>query len=203
MADPTSKTAVAFRPKRQWKPKRRDKNVQRRRKRKRWWRKNKARLKAKRRVRYRQLKNNSLFKQWRKRRVKEKSKRRMRMAAEDPSVLESWFIFSDGPFRDIDMGYILDYDPDEEELLVYDVDEEEERVVSLTNFLRHSEFIEEADLDNFMLLMEQYYGDESDDLDIIPEEDEAPQEGFEIVHLDDPVMIERVARDWLLRKAQR
>lgn len=203
MAQTPSKTAAAFRPKRQWKPKRKDKNVKRRRQRKRWWRRNKARLSVKRRMRYRQLRNNSLFKAWRKKRVREKSKRRMRMASQMPEVPESWFIFSDDGILDIDMGYILDYDPDTEELLIHDVDEDEERVVSLSNFLRYSEFLEEADLDNFMLLMDQYYGEESDDLDIVDEDETAPPDSFEINRLPNQAIIERVAQRYLLTKARR
>jgi len=203
MAQTTPKAAAAFKPKRQWKPKRKDKNVKRRRQRKRWWRRNKARLSVKRRMRYRQLKNNSVFKAWRKKRIREKSKRRLRMASEMLEVPESWFIFSDDGILDIDMGYILDYDPDTEELLIYDVDEDEERVVSLSNFLRYSEFLEEADLDNFMLLMDQYYGDKSDDLDIVEKDEVAPPDSFEINRLPNQVLIERVAQRYLLNKARK
>lgn len=181
---------AVFRPKRQWKPKRRDRNIARRKKRKRWWRRNRNRIKMQRRRRYRRLRNNSLFKQWRKKRQREKAKRRMRFAAET-ALPESWFIFYDeqGPGQplDIDLGYILDYDPDTEELLIHDVDEESEKVVDLVQFLRHSEFLEEADLDNFDLLMDQYYGESADDLDIVPDSEVAPpdlaaiQEGRQIV----------------------
>jgi len=193
MAEPTVKTAVVFRPKRNWKPKRRDRNIPKRKKRKRWWRKNKFRLKIKRTQRRKQLRHNSMFKAWRKKRQGEKHKRRMRFATEG-MLPEVWFVFRDAAVPlDIDMGFIVDYDPDTEELLIFDVDENTEKVVQLDEFLTHSEFLEEADFDNFELMMDQFYGEPEDDLGIVPDEDEAPMEV--------PAMIERVARKFLLRTA--
>lgn len=191
MAEPTVKTAVVFRPKRNWKPKRRNRNIPQRKKRKRWWRKNKFRLKIKRNQRRKQLRHNSMFKAWRKKRQKEKHKRRMRFAAEG-ALPESWFIFRDDAVTlDIDLGFIQDYDPDTEELLVFDVDDGAEKVVTLDEFLTHSEFLEEADIDNFELIMDQFYGEPQDDLDIVPEEEEAP--------IGVAALIERVATRFLLR----
>jgi len=197
MVDQTAKTAVVFRPKRQWRPKRRDRNITRRKKRKRWWRRNKHRLKIKRRQRRRRLKNNALFKQWRRKRQRERHKRRMRFAAEgEPRLPESWFIFRDEAVPlDIDLGYIVDYDPDTEQLLIHDVDEGQDKTVDLDEFLSHSEFLEEADLDNFELMMDQFYGGPEDDLDIVEEHEEAP------IQVD--AIIERVARRYLLRAARR
>jgi hypothetical protein len=200
MGVPTVKTAVVFRPKRNWKPKRRDRNVTRRKKRKRWWRKNRHRLAIKRRQRQRRLKNNSMFKAWRKKRQREKVKRRMRFASLPGSfpAPESWFIFRDEAPFDIDLGYVKDYDPDAEELLIYDVDENEERVVGLDDFLTHSEFLEESDIANFLLYMDQFYGEQVDDLDIVEDEEQASRE-FEVLPVQ--AIIERVARSWLMRKA--
>jgi hypothetical protein len=196
MADATVKTAVVFQPKRQWKPKRRDRDISRRKKRKRWWRRNRQRLKIKRGQRRRQLKNNSLFKHWRKKRQREKQKRRMRFATEG-NLPEVWFIFRDEAVPlDIDLGYIVDYDPDTEELLVYDVDDDQEKTVDLDEFLSHSEFLEEADLDNFELLMDQYYGGPEDDLDIV-EEDEQSSDYEAPIEVD--AIIERVARRYILK----
>ena len=76
------KIAAIFRPKRNWKPKRRDRNISRRKGRKAWWRRNKNRVKLKRNRRRKMLKHNSMFKAWRKKRQKEKGKRRMRFGAE-------------------------------------------------------------------------------------------------------------------------
>lgn len=199
MADPTVKTAAVFKPKRKWKPKRRDRNIQRRKKRKRWWKRNRVKLKLDRKRRYKMLKHNSLFKGWRKKRQREKQKRRMRFGAEKASELPmSWFIFHDdaeeGKPIDIDMGYIVDYDPDTEELLIYDLDENVEKVVNLDDFLTHSEFLEEADLDNFELIMDQYYGGPEDDLDIVPDSEEAPRLEFEI---DEEDLSNKVASRWL------
>lgn len=193
----TVKTAVIFRPKRHWRPKRRDRDIPRRKKRKRWWRRNKHRLKIKRRQRRRRLRNNALFKQWRRKRQREKHKRRMRFAAAGETHFpESWFIFRDeGLPIDIDLGYLVDYDPDAEEFLVYDVDDDEEKVVALDDFLNHSEFLEEADLANFGLIMDQFYGSPQDDLDIIEEHEEAP--------IEVNAIIERVARRFLLDAARK
>jgi hypothetical protein len=208
MSDPIVKTAVVFRPKRNWKPKRRDRNIARRKKRRRWWRRNKNRLKIQRKQRRKQLRHNSMFKAWRKKRQREKHKRRMRFASFGETVFpESWFIFRDEAVDDIDLGYVVDYDPDTEELLVFDVDEQQEKVVNLDDFLTHSEFLEEADLDNFELIMDQYYGEDEDDLDLVDEDDEAPPEGlegfegFEIlkVEMAEP-MIKRVAQRWMHTK---
>ena len=174
MNDSNTKTAVVFRPKRQWKPKRRDRNITRRRKRKQWWRKNRFRLKSKRKRRQRQLANNSVFKAWRKKRQSEKVKRRFRMAF--PQFPESWFLFREELPETMGLGMVRDYDPDQEELLILDAETGEEKVVSLDQFLSHSEFLEGADLENFLLILDQFYGEPRDDLDIIPESEEAPQD---------------------------
>lgn len=200
MADPTVKTAAVFKPKRNWKPKRRDRNISRRKKRKGWWRRNKNRLKLGRRRRYKMMKHNSMFKGWRKKRQAQKAKRRMRFGAEGTTDLpQSWFVFHDdvpeGAPMEIDMGFIEDYDPDTEELLIYDVDENKEKVVELDQFLTHSEFLEEADLDNFELIMDQFYGGPEDDLDIVPDSEEAPRMEFEV---DMSEFAQKVARTWLL-----
>ena len=183
-----------FRPKRQWKPKRKDRNIPRRRLRRRWWRRNKAAVKMRRRRRYRQMKHNSMFKAWRKKRQKEKHKRRMRFAAEGMTTLpETWFVFHDTPFsgdlRDVDMGFIEDYDPDTEDLLIYDVDDGTERVVDLEDFLANSDFLEEADIDNFELLMDQYYGGPEDDLDLVPETEQLTSPPM--VMYDDPGALQK------------
>lgn len=205
MADSTGKTAAVFRPKRNWKPKRKDRNISRRKKRKRWWRRNKAKVKLGRKRRYKMLKHNSMFKGWRKKRQKERHKRRMRFGAEKkkPELPPSWFIFRDdvveaGEPLDIDMGYIVDYDPDTEDLLIYDVDAETEKVVDLEAFLTHSEFLEEADLDNFELIMDQYYGGPEDDLDLVPDSEEAPRLEFEVDEEElKEELPQKVASRWL------
>jgi hypothetical protein len=145
------------------------------------------------------LKHNSMFKAWRKKRTKEKGKRRMRFGSEEGTNLpQSWFVFRDdveeGKKFDIDMGYIVDYDPDSEELLIFDVDENKEKTVALDDFLTHSEFLEDADLDNFELILDQYYGGPEDDLDIVPDEDEAPRMEFEV---DMSEFSQKVASTWL------
>lgn len=205
MAEPTVKTAVVFKPKRNWKPKKRDRNITRRKKRKKWWRRNKHKIKLRRKKRQRMLKHNSLFKQWRKRRQKEKVKRRMRFGSEEggTDLPQSWFIFRDDAENgelDIDLGYVMDYDPDTEELLIYDVDDKSEKTVSLEDFLTHSEFLEDSDVDNFELIMDQYYGGPEDDLDIVPDEEEAPRVEFEI---DTDEYAQRVARTWLLSSVRK
>jgi len=199
MGVPIVKTAVVFKPKRNWKPKRRDRNITRRKKRKGWWRRNKHRIKLRRKKRQRMLKHNSMFKAWRKKRTKERSKRRMRFGADsNPDFPQSWFVFREdvepGNDLDIDMGYIVDYDPDAEDLLIFDVDENKEKTVDLDEFLTHSEFLEDADLDNFELILDQYYGGPEDDLDIVPDEDEAPRMEFEV---DMSEFSQKVANTWL------
>ena len=199
MGVPIVKTAVVFKPKRNWKPKRRDRDITRRKKRKGWWRRNKHKIKLRRKKRQRMLKHNSMFKAWRKRRTKEKGKRRMRFGSEEGTHFpESWFVcrddVEDGSEFDIDMGYIVDYDPDTEELLIFDVDENKEKTVALDDFLTHSEFLEDADLDNFELILDQYYGGPEDDLDIVPDEDEAPRMEFEV---DMSEFSQKVASTWL------
>ena len=204
MGSPIVKTAVVFKPKRNWKPKRRDRNITRRKKRKGWWRRNKHKIKLRRKKRQRMLKHNSMFKAWKKR-TKEKGKRRMRFGAEgSPDLPQSWFVFRDdvenGQSFDIDMGFIVDYDPDVEELLIFDVDENKEKTVALDDFLTHSEFLEDADLDNFELIMDQYYGGPEDDLDIIPDEDEAPRMEFEVEMSE---FSQKVASTWLRQKVRK
>jgi len=205
MAEATTKTAVVFRPKRNWKPKKRERNPSLRKKRKAWWRKNKYRLKLKRKKRRRLLQHNSLFKQWRKKRVREKQKRRMRFASEKEQktdLPQSWFVFrddagDDGRSFDIDMGYVVDYDPDQEDLLIYDVDEDRQKVVNIDDFLTHSEFLEDADIDNFELIMDQYYGGPEDDLDLVPEEEQAPRMEFEVGMEE---LAGKVASEWVLKR---
>jgi len=145
-----------------------------------------------RRRRYKQMKHNSMFKAWRKKRQKEKHKRRMRFASEGALNLpETWFVFHDDSAppgsRDVDLAFVEDYDPDTEELLVYDVDDNAERVVSLDDFLSHTLFLEEADIDNFELLMDQFYGGPEDDLEIVPDEEQVPER--EVLY-DDPSALE-------------
>jgi len=204
MPGPSIKTAAAFKPKRNWKPKRRDRNIARRKKRKGWWRRNKNRLKIKRNHRRKMLKHNSMFKAWRKKRQKEKAKRRMRFGAEGSTDLpQSWFVFhndAEGGTLVIGMGFIEDYDPDTEEFLIYDVDDDTEKTVSLDDFLTHSEFLEKADLDNFELIMDQFYGGPEDDLDIVPDADEAPRMEFEVDVAD---LAGKVARGFLLSSTRR
>jgi hypothetical protein len=113
----------------------------------------------------------------------------MRFASGETVFPESWFLFRDETVIDLDLGYIVDYDPDTEELLIYDVDDDEEKVVGLGDFLTHSEFVEKADLDNFELIMDQFYGDLQDDLDLIDEHEETP--------IEVEAIIERVARRYL------
>jgi len=117
---------------------------------------------------------------------------------------ESWFIFhedvEEGKPLDVDLGYILDYDPDNEEFLIYDVDDKTEKTVCLEDFLTHSEFLEEADFDNFELIMDQYYGGPEDDLEIVPDQEEAPRMEFEV---DMEEFTQKVARDWLLHSAKK
>lgn len=180
---------AVFTPRRQWRPKRRDRDVRRRMKRKLWWRRNHNKIRVDRARRYRQLRNNSLFKQWRKKRYRERDKRRQRFAAEGfpaspcpgNGIPEIWFVFRDDALADrpidVDMGYVCDYDPDTEEVLIYDLDDEDFKTAQIDDFLRYSEFLEDADWDNFALLMDQYYGEERDDLDIVPESEEAPEMG--------------------------
>jgi hypothetical protein len=193
------KVAVVFRPKRQWKPKRRERNVVQRLKRKRWWKKNKRQLRHNRAFRRKLLKNNSLFKNWRKQRYQEREKRKLRLAFEevfrrdevisldrgkDPApetvTPEIWFIFPheerDGTVSGVAIGYVVDYDPDTEELLIYDVSNEAYFGVQLPSFLNYVVFLEEADGDNFELFLDQFYGEEEEDLDLIPEEKEAPED---------------------------
>lgn len=151
------------------------------------------------------LKHNSLFKAWRKKRHKEKSKRRMRFGAEGASDLpQSWFVFREevpeGQDLDLGMGYLVDYDPDTEELLIFDVDADKEKVVALDEFLTHSEFLEDADLDNFELIMNQYYGGPEDDLDIVPDSEEAPRMEFEV---DMSEFAQKVAKSWLLQSTRK
>jgi len=205
MGVPIVKTAVVFKPKRNWKPKRRDRDILRRKKRKGWWRRNKHKLKRHRKKRQRVLKHNSMFKAWRKKRNKEQTKRRLRFGSEGETNLpQSWFVFRNDEDEeqdfDIGMGYIVDYDPDTEELLIFDVDEGKEKTVALDEFLTHSEFLEDADLDNFELIMDQYYGGPEDDLDIVPDDDEAPRMEFEV---DMSEFSQKIATIWLRQKVQK
>jgi hypothetical protein len=170
-----------------WRPKKVDRNITQRKKRKRWWKKNKNRLRHKRRRRRQLLQNNAMFKAWRKKRVKEKHRRRMRFASTQKwayaeniggDLPEVWFIFPEenelGQIIGTGMGFILDYDPDTEELLIFDTRDDQFKGVALDAFMQYAEPLEEADGANLELLLDQYYGDPIDDLDIIPEEDEAP-----------------------------
>jgi len=150
------------------------------------------------------MKHNSMFKQWRKKRQKEKHKRRMRFGTVGATHFpQSWFVFhedfsEDAPLK-VNMGFIEDYDPDTEEFLIFDVDENKEKVVNIDDFLTHSEFLEEADLDNFELILDQFYGGPEDDLDIVPDHEEAPRMEFAF---DVEELTNKVARTWLLSSVQ-
>lgn len=71
------KAATSFTPRRVWKKKRRDRNIQRRRNRKRWYQRNKSKLRTKRRQRYKQLRKNPTWKRWQTKLRHEKVKRHM------------------------------------------------------------------------------------------------------------------------------
>jgi len=175
--------ALTFQPKRQWRPKKRDRDPVKRRLRQQWYRKNKGKLKIKRNRRYQQLRNNPTYQRWQAKKRLEKNKRKFRMASEspldlpddgipdvqpDPSGLpDIWFVFSEKPETlDVDMGYVVKYDPDEESFLIYDVDDFEFKVVGLDDFIQHVEFIEPEDWDNFLALMDEVYEGDIDMSDL-------------------------------------
>jgi hypothetical protein len=178
------RTAITFRPKRQWKPKRRDRNPRRRLKRRQWYRKNRRQIALKRKRRHKQLRNNPTYKRWQAKKRKERTKRKFRRASvvydefmvpvhpdldrpddgtpDNPCPAENvpdiWFIFSEKPDTiDVDMGYVCDYDPDTEEFLIYDIDDSEFKVVGLDDFIEHAGFLEEEDWDNFLVLLDRVY----------------------------------------------
>jgi hypothetical protein len=182
-------TAIVFRPKRQWKPKRRDRDSKRRMKRKQWARKNRSKIRQKQKLRYKQLRKNPAYQKWQAKKRKEKSKRKFRRGSlqtdkfdlsiqpgldqpddgfpDNPCLTEGvpdiWFVFSEKPDTiDVDMGYVCDYDPDAEELLIFDVDDQEFKVVGLDDFLEHASLLEEEDWDNFQDLLDRVYEDDSD-----------------------------------------
>lgn len=181
MSEASDKKAVTFRPKRQWKPKRRDRNTRRRRKRKQWYRKNRSRIRQKSRRRYKQLRKNPTYKRWQKRKRREKVKRRMRKAvlehrpihyAFDTSdmnpcaengVPDIFFVFDDDPDIDVDLdlGFVCDIDPDEDEILVWDLDDQEYKVVDIEDFVEAVSFLDEEDENNFFSYMDSIY-EESD-----------------------------------------
>lgn len=159
-------SAITFKPKRQWKPKRRDRDPAKRRKRKQWYRKNKAKIRQKSRKRYKQLRNNPTYKRWQQKKRQEKTKRKFRQASEvfEPTpalgIPDIWVVFSDSPDTiDVDLGFVCDYDADEEEFLVFDVDDQDTKIIALDDFLTHVAFVEQEDLDNFLSLMDMTYED--------------------------------------------
>lgn len=176
MSDASDKKAVSFRPKRQWKPKRRDRNMARRRKRKQWYRKNRSKIRQKSKRRYKQLRKNPTYKKWQARKRREKSKRRLRRAARlightaadttdmnpcaENGVPDIFFIFNESSL-DVDLGFVCDIDPDEDELLVWDLDDKEYKVVDIEAFVEDATFLDEEDEENFLAFMDEIY-EESD-----------------------------------------
>lgn len=99
--DSDEKQAVTFRPKRQWKPRRRERNQQERMKRKRRNLRNRAKRKQYQKKRYRQLKNNPTYKRWQKKKRKEKNRKLYRSAAKVASLwIESRQQGRDTVYRD-------------------------------------------------------------------------------------------------------
>lgn len=142
----------------------------------------------------------------------------MRVAASEQmcpegNVPEIWFVFPEenemGDVTGTSLGFVCDYNPDSEELLIYDTRTEEWKGVFLDDFFRFAQPVEEADGDNLDLYLDQFYGEPRDDLDIIEEDQEAPplpedQEAEEIASVADvrvpAAIVERVAARWLLGK---
>lgn len=159
-----SRTSATFRPKRTWKPKRRDKNMKRRRKRKQWYRKNRNRIRQKSKQRYKKLRNNPTYKRWQKKKRNERTKRKLRTAEiESPcpheGVPEIFFLFDESEDTiDVDLGFVCDIDPDEDDLLVWSLDDKEYKVVNVEEFAEGVLFVEEEDYENFMRLLEDSYG---------------------------------------------
>ena len=127
------------------------------------------------------------------------------------NVPEIWFVFPEenemGGVIGTGLGYVCDYNPDTEELLIFDTRTNEWKGVFIDDFIRFAQPVEEADGDNLELYMDQFYGEEEEDLNIVDEEDESPplpedqevQEISEAADLRVPeALVERVAARWLL-----
>lgn len=198
------KTAATFRPKRQWKPKRKDRNQKRRMKRRRWYRKNKQKIKMKARRRYKQLRKNPAYKRWQSRKRKEKTKRRFRQAALDTSIFQEgplvaegipdiYFIFNDeldAPDGvDIDLGVVCDIDPDEDEILVWDLDDSEYRIINIAEFDDRAVFLSDEDSDNYLGMLDSVY-----------ENDPFLEGGDDTEDDTDDEMIYRLASQWESRQ---
>lgn len=159
---PLEHTALGFQPKRQWKPKKKDRDPQRRRKRKIWYRKNKSKIRQRQKKRYKALRNNPTYKRWQAKKRKETTRRKFRQATQElcpkPGIPEIWFVLSGYPGSpDIDLGYVVDLDPEEDEFTIFDQDTQEEIVIEVGDFLEYAEFLEPEDWTNVLSLMDQAY----------------------------------------------
>lgn len=194
------KVGIVFRPRRQWRPKRRTRDMKKRMNRRKWYRRNKNKIKMKQKRRYKQLSRNPLFKKWRAKRYKERNRRKFRMASEVDfdalsrpecaDIPDIYFLFKESEL-DIDMGYVCDIDPDEDEILVFDVDDGEYKVVDIEEFVEYAVFVTVEDMRNFDVFMSQTYELYDQGLDEL-----------EDMYDDDAqlVSVQKVAAAWLSRQ---
>jgi len=143
-------------------------------KRRRWYRKNRNKIRQKSKRRYKRLRKNPAYKRWQARKRREKTKRKFRQAMVSPErseeftiaegIPEIYFLFDESESTvDVDLGVICDVDPDEDEILVWDLDDGEYKVVSIEDFVEYAVFLEEDDEDNFYTMMEKVYEDVPDE----------------------------------------
>jgi len=187
-------------------------------KRRRWYRKNKQKIKMKARRRYKQLRKNPAYKRWQSRKRKEKTKRRFRQAAlgtslfqEGPLIADGipdiYFIFNDeldAPDGvDIDLGVVCDIDPDEDEILVWDLDDSEYRTVDISVFDDGAVFLSDEDSDNYLGMLDNVY-EQDPSLEGDDTEDDMDDElTYRLAsQWESRQMVHRVATAWRFRVAK-
>jgi len=148
-----SKLSVTYTPKRQWKKKRKNRDPHARIQRKKWYRKNKSKLKVKRNKRYKQLRTNPTWKRHQKKMRREVTKRRMIASESTPPV------FGIGVGEGIWWGVLQSLDVDADLVRAQSVKTGCPVCISLQTFLEHACFTDPELERCFWAVLESVYGE--------------------------------------------
>lgn len=141
---------VGYQPIRQFRRRRKDRNIKRKMRRRRWYQRNKSRLKTLRKQRYRALRRNPMWKSWQKKLRKERRQRRM--IASD--ALKLWFVL---PCEDgLLVGTFEGVSPNRDAIKV-GVPGDGHTLVPIPEFAAQANFLDEEDEEMFWSTMDQAY----------------------------------------------
>lgn len=147
------KIAVEFTPRRQWKKKRKNRDPHARMMRKKWYQRNKGKIKIKRTKRYKALKRNPTWRRWQKKLRSEKSKRRIVGSA--PQRIFAIEVGEEGLW----VGQLQSLDVDLDLVRATSLKSGQDVCVPLDIFIQCACFDEPEDEREFWTVLESVYGE--------------------------------------------